>query len=63
MLNFICRGQLPHLIHSEVEEVDVTGSHMFAAVPLLKTPQLPQYTDLYESVAPSVGLNRYGLQS
>jgi hypothetical protein len=66
MLNFTRRGQLRHLIHScpvasfalpmlaqsqqpaaEVEEVVATVTH----------------TDLYESVAPSVGLNRYRLHS
>ena len=64
MLNFICRRQLPHLIHSEVEEVDVTGSYVRSSAFAQNSPVATvTHTDLYESVAPSVGLNRYGLQS
>ena len=64
MMSVMCRGQLPHLIHSEVEEVDVTGSYVRSSAFAQNSPvATATHTDLYESVAPSVGLNRYGLQS
>ena len=56
MLNFTRRGQLRHLIHS-----CLVASF---ALPMPPPPlQTVTQTGLYESGAPSVGLNRYAVQS
>ena len=49
---------------AEVEEVVATGSYIRSSAFAQNSPVATvTHTDLYESVAPSVGLNRYGLQS
>ena len=49
---------------AEVEEVVATGSYIRSSAFAQNSPVATvTHTDLYESVAPSVGLNRYGLNS
>ena len=50
--------------HPELGEVVVTGSYVRSSAFAQNSPvATATHTDLYESVAPSVRLNRYGLQS
>ena len=49
---------------AEVEEVVATGSYIRSSAFAQNSPVATvTHTDLQESVAPSVSLNRYGLQS
>jgi hypothetical protein len=49
---------------AEVEEVVANGSYIRRSAFAQHSPVATvTHTDLYESVAPSVGLNRYELQS